>query len=136
MPARLHGLSPLWSSARFYAWRCREAGNDLNVSCMRMQARHDVGSSVDVGGVSVGWVVCKLLQSGALVCGCGQRLCGLAWKKVGQRQEKSRVGRRETGSRDSGTLFFKVCAGDWWVVRAVECGWRETNKQAAAAEQC
>ena len=37
---------------------------------MRMQARHDVGrlgSSVDVGGVSVGWVVCKLLQSGALV---------------------------------------------------------------------
>ena len=36
-----------------------------------------LGSSVDVGGVSVGWVVCKLLQSGALVCGCGQRLCGL-----------------------------------------------------------
>ena len=103
-----------------------------------MQARHDVGSSVDVGGVSVGWVVCKLLQSGALVCGCGQRLCGLAWKKVGQRQEKSRAGRQETGSRDSGTLtlFFKVCAGDWWVVRAVECGWRGTNKQAAAAEQC
>ena len=41
--------------------------------------------SVDVGGVSVGWVVCKLLQSGALVCGCGQRLCGLAWKKVEKR---------------------------------------------------
>ena len=46
---------------------------------MRMQARHDVdrlGSSVDMGGGGVGWVVCKLLQSGALVCGCGQRLCG------------------------------------------------------------
>ena len=51
---------------------------------MRMQARHDVGRFVDVGGVSVGWVVCKLLQSGALVCGCGQRLCGLAWRKWGK----------------------------------------------------
>ena len=49
---------------------------------MRMQARHDVGRFVDVGGVRVGWVVCKLLQSGALVCGCGQRLCGLAGKKA------------------------------------------------------
>ena len=85
---------------------------------MRMQARHDVGrlgSSVDVGGVSVGWVVCKLLQSGALVCGCGQRLCGLAWKKVGQRQEKSRAGRRETGSREPYfAKFVPVVGGVVW----------------------
>ena len=70
------------------------------------------------------WCTCVWLWTKAI--------CGLAWKKVGQRQEKkssrqARNGKSRFGNLILQNLFCKMCAGDWWVVRAVE--WVERNKQ-------